>query len=406
MLTGCSASLTGDSMRETVLSDPARCTGCGACQSVCPRQAISMKSDEEGFLYPQVNGELCVGCDLCEKRCPSGKMERREVPQMRGGCIKDTEIRLKSSSGGIFTALAVHMLRQGGVVFGTVMSESLTAEIVGIFSEEALSGIRGSKYVQSQSADAIRNAADLVKRGIPVLFSGTPCQVAGLYAALNGNVPGNLLTVDFVCHGTPSPGVFESYIRELERRHSSRAVSFAFRDKHLGWKNFSTMAVFEDGSTETGTQTTDPFLRGFLQNLYLRPSCYECNLRYDTLPADLTIADLWGAEQICPERDDDSGLSLMLIHTPAGRAWIEACTDLDTFPIESAEPFKRVNPSLFGPSTPHKKRAKFFKLYRKHGFSFDDIDHLLAPPGRLERTGEWIVHVPSAVVRRLGLKRA
>jgi len=361
-----------------------------------------MQPDAEGFLYPRVNGELCIDCDLCEKRCPSGKINKRSAPEMLGGCIKDEKIRLKSSSGGLFTALAAGMIRQGGVVFGTVMNESLTAELVGVFSEEALAEIRGSKYVQSQSADAIRNAADLVRRGIPVLFSGTPCQVAGLYAALDGETPDNLLTVDFVCHGTPSPGVFASYVRELERRHGGQVISFAFRDKRLGWKNFSTMAVFKDGSTETGTQTTDPFLRGFLQNLYLRPSCHECRLRFDSLPADLTIADLWGADQICPERDDDSGLSLMLIHSPAGKAWFEACTGLETFPISSAEPFKRVNPSLFSPSIPHRKREKFFRLYGKHGFSFDDINSLLAPPGRLERTWAWILHVPSAVARRLG----
>ncbi|MBQ8091987.1 MAG: Coenzyme F420 hydrogenase/dehydrogenase, beta subunit C-terminal domain [Clostridia bacterium] len=388
-------------MRTTVQSDPVRCTGCGACVSICPQHAVSMMPDAEGFLYPKVDGEKCIGCNLCEIRCPSGRTEQRSEPKMLGGSVQDEQLRMQSSSGGLFTSLAVQMIRRGGVVFGTVMNESLTAEVVGVFSEEALSGIRGSKYVQSQSADAIANAADLVEKGIPVLFSGTPCQVAGLYARLKGGHPSNLITVDFVCHGTPSPGVFAAYISELERIHGSKAVSFAFRDKRLGWKNFSTVGQFEDGSMETVTQLTDPYMRGFLSNLYLRPSCHECHLRFDTLPADLTIADLWGADKLYPERDDDTGLSLLLIHSEAGKAYFESCGNLDMFPIDSAEPFKRVNPSLFGPSVPHKKRERFFALYRKHGFSFDDINRLLAPPGRLQKTAEWIAHLPGAVKRRL-----
>ena len=209
------------------------------------------------------------------------------------------------------------------------------------------------------------------------------------------------MTVDFVCHGTPSPGVFNAYIKTLEKLHNSRVVRFSFRDKRLGWKDFSTVAVFENGDVESGTQKTDPFLRGFLQNLYLRPSCHECHLRFDTLPADITIADLWGADSICPERDDDTGLSLVLLHSDAGREWFESCRELDTFPIPSAEPLKRVNPSLFGPSTPHKRRSQFFRAYAREGFSFESLNRFLAPPGRLERAIERIRRIPSAIGRRL-----
>lgn len=392
-------------MRTTVLSDPTHCTGCGACQSICPKQAIRMEPDAEGFLYPVVNSGRCISCDRCEKNCPSGRVQVRPDPQILGGQIKDRVIRQVSSSGGIFTALATRTLRLGGVVFGTILNDSLAAETVGIFSEEGLSDLRGSKYLQSLSADAIREAANLVRKGVQVLFSGTPCQVAGLYAKLDGAHPANLLTVDFVCHGTPSPGVFSAYLKTLEKIHGSRVVRFSFRDKRLGWKDFSTVAQFENGDTESGTQTTDPFLRGFLQNLYLRPSCHNCQLRYDKLPADITIADLWGADMICPERDDDSGLSMILVHSDEGASYLAACEGLDLFPIPHAGPLRRVNPSLFEPSRPHRNRERFFRSYAREGFSFDRLNRLLAPPGRLERGLDRLRRAPGALARRLHIGR-
>ena len=355
-------------------------------------------------MYPVVDGSLCVSCDLCEKSCPSGKISQRPDPQILGGQNRNREIRQVSSSGGVFTALATNMIRRGGVVFGTVMNDSLTAETVGVFNEEGLADIRGSKYLQSLSADAIEAAAELVGKGVEVLFSGTPCQVAGLYARI-GNHPSNLITVDFVCHGTPSPGVFRAYIKTLETLHGSKVVRFSFRDKRLGWKDFSTVAVFENGDTESGTQRTDPFLRGFLQNLYLRPSCYACHLRFDKLPADITIADLWGADMICPERDDDTGLSLILLHSDEGAAYLASCEGLEMFPIPHAEPLRRVNPSLFEPSVPHRNRSRFFRAYAKEGFSFDRLNRLLAPPGRLERAWERLRHAPAGIARRLTGRR-
>ena len=284
-------------MRQTVRANPADCTGCGACVSVCPKGAVSMKPDGEGFLYPAVDAALCVGCDLCEKRCPAGKAQAKGEPAAFGAKDIRDDIRSSSSSGGVFTALAESVLSKGGAVFGAVFGDDFRVEHVGAVSRDGILPMRGSKYVQSDAASALSDVRALLSRGIPVLFTGTPCQVAGLYALLGNKRPEGLLTVDFICHGVPSPGVFSAYLEELQKQQGSSLVSYSFRDKRLGWKDFSAVARFADGTERTGTQTTEPFLRGFLQNLYLRPSCHACtDLRYGGHAADLTIADLWGGK--------------------------------------------------------------------------------------------------------------
>ncbi|MCI6374272.1 MAG: Coenzyme F420 hydrogenase/dehydrogenase, beta subunit C-terminal domain [Clostridiales bacterium] len=389
-------------MRETVRAGKAECTGCGACASICPKGAIAMRPDEEGFLYPAVDAALCISCDLCEKRCPAGKEKPAHKPLTLGAQHRDAQVRARSSSGGVFTALARGTLRQGGVVFGAVFGEGLRVEHIGAMEESELSGMLGSKYVQSDSAEAIGHAAQLLERGIPVLFSGTPCQVDGLLARVPPKHREKLLTVDFTCHGVPSPGVFASYLHELEESTGKRVARYAFRDKRCGWKNFSAVATFEDGTEHVGTQTDEPYLYGFLQNLYLRPSCVECRgLRGAHHAADLTISDLWGAQQVCPERDDDTGLSLVQANTQAGRRALEAASaELVTFPVKT-DALLRFNPSLEQPARAHEKREAFFRLYRKHGFRSGEVMKLLSGPGMLQKAARRIAHLPKGLARRV-----
>lgn len=390
-------------MRQTVRANKAECTGCGACASICPRKAISMQPDEEGFLYPVVDGKLCVECDLCEKRCPAGKTLADHKPVVYGAQHKDEGIRAQSSSGGVFTALARDMLAGGGVVFGAAFDESLHLEHVGAFDETELAPMRGSKYVQSDAADAVSNAASLLERGIPVFFSGTPCQIAGLKARVGKKHEENLLTMDFVCHGVPSPGVFASYLKELESKHGKRVTAYVFRDKRRGWKDFSAVAAFEDGTEHVGQQTTEPFLYGFLQNLYLRPSCVHCStLRWGNHVSDLTLADLWGAQEICPGRDDDSGLSIVFANTPKGKKALErAGAQLTVFPVNELEKLKRFNPSIWHTASAHEKRKAFFAHFAKNGFDSEYVMKLLAGPTRLERIVRRIAHLPKGLMRRV-----
>ncbi|MDO5377331.1 MAG: Coenzyme F420 hydrogenase/dehydrogenase, beta subunit C-terminal domain [Clostridia bacterium] len=389
-------------MRTTVRENKAECTGCGACVSICPKKAITMKPDEEGFLYPAVDETLCVGCDLCEKRCPAGHEGAEHKIHALGMQHKDSKVRAASSSGGVFTALARETIGAGGVVFGAVFGEALHVEHVGAFNEGELEAMRGSKYVQSDCAEAIDHAASLLTRGIPVLFSGTPCQIDGLLAKVGKRERERLLTLDFVCHGVPSPGVFASYIEMLEREKGKRVVRYTFRDKRFGWKNFAAVATFEDGSEHVGTQTEEPYLRGFLHNLYLRPSCSGCaKLRGAHHAADITMADLWGAQDVCPEKDDDTGLSLVMVNTPKGRRALEGCaSQLAQFPV-STEKLMRYNPSIETPAPAHAKRRAFFAMFAKHGFASRDIDALLKEPGRVERLIRRAMHLPKGALRRV-----
>lgn len=389
-------------MRQTVRPDKAECTGCGACMSICPKGAISMQPDAEGFNYPAVDPALCVSCDLCEKRCPVGAAHEAHSVQAFGAQHRDAAVRGASSSGGVFTALARRMVSQGGVVFGAAFDDRLHVEHIGAMDESEIAGMRGSKYVQSDAADAIANAAALLARGIPVLFTGTPCQIDGLLARVRGKEREKLLTVDFVCHGVPSPGVFASYIESLERAHGQRVTAYAFRDKRLGWKNFSAVATLADGTQLSGTQTDEPFLYGFLQNLYLRPSCTQCTaLRGAQHRADLTLADLWGAQDVCPELDDDTGLSLVMVNTQKGRqALREVERELTVFPMRT-DALLRYNPSIEHTAKAHPKRARFFRMYEKHGFDGARVMKLLAPPGRIERAARRVAHLPIGALRRL-----
>ena len=390
-------------MRQTVRKSKAECTGCGACVSICPRGAITMQPDEEGFLYPAVDGGKCVECDLCEKRCPAGKTQAENRPQLFGAQNRDEAIRRASSSGGVFTALARDWLRRGGVVFGAAFDEALRVEHIGAFDETELAAMRGSKYVQSDASEAIAHAAALLERGIPVLFSGTPCQISGLKARVGKKESDLLLTVDFICHGVPSPGVFASYLRELEAKHGQRVVHYAFRDKRRGWTDFSAVATFEDGTEHAGQQTTEPFLYGFLQNLYLRPSCAQCDsMREGRHPADITIADLWGMQEVAPGADDDTGTSLVFLNTKRGRQAFESCRpQLAVFPVEGTQKLLRCNPSIAHAAKPHKNREAFFRRYKKKGFEAAYVMKLLAGPGRLERAAARIAHLPFGLLRRV-----
>ena len=390
-------------MRQTVRKSKAECTGCGACMSICPRGAITMQPDEEGFLYPAVDGRVCVECDLCEKRCPAGRTQAENRPQLFGAQNRDAALRQASSSGGVFTALARAWMKRGGVVFGAAFDEALRVEHIGAFDETELSGMRGSKYVQSDASEAIAHAAALLERGIPVLFSGTPCQISGLKERVGKKESDLLLTVDFVCHGVPSPGVFASYLRELEKKHGQRVVRYTFRDKRRGWKDFSAVATFEDGTEHAGQQTTEPFLYGFLQNLYLRPSCTQCEtMREGHHPADITVADLWGIQEVTPDADDDTGMSLVFLNTKRGRQAFEACrSQLAVFPIEGTQKLLRDNPSIAHAAKPHQNREAFFRRYKRKGFESAYVMKLLAGPGRLERAAARIAHLPKGLLRRV-----
>jgi hypothetical protein len=234
---------------------------------------------------------------------------------------KDEIIRMQSSSGGIFTLLSEHVIARGGVVFGVRFDEQW--EAVHDYTEkiEGLVAFRGSKYMQSRIGNAYEEVKQFLKEGREVLFSGTPCQVAGLKHFLGKRYEG-LLTVDLVCHGVPSPKVWRKYLHGLKPQWTVANVQF--RDKRLGWKRFCVNIQLCSPTDKSDIITVshpfheDIFMRGFLSNLYLRPSCYECRAKKGKSGSDITIADYWGIENVLPERDDDKGMGLVFLNTEQG----------------------------------------------------------------------------------------
>ena len=324
------------------------CCGCSACVQICPKQCIRMSADNEGFLYPQVDASICIDCGLCEKVCPViNQNGPREPLVVYAAKNKNEEIRLKSSSGGIFTLLAEKVIEAGGVVFGVKFNENW--EVVHDYTEtiDGLEAFRGSKYVQSYIGDNFQKAKQFLTDGRKVLFSGTPCQIAGLKKYLR-RAYDNLMTVEVVCHGVPSPLIWRDYLdyKRTKCAAGKNTVSsslnelpvimgISFRDKTNGWKKFGFKISYAaskaaENSVSKSADTTnisncemtpfneDIFMKGFLKNLYLRPSCYHCAARKGKSGADISIADYWGVKNVHSEFDDDKGIGLLLINTEKG----------------------------------------------------------------------------------------
>lgn len=309
-----------------------QCVGCNACVQRCPKACIIMEEDHEGFLYPKVDQTICIDCSICEKVCPVIHQAEppKDEPATYACYNKNEEVRRQSSSGGIFTLLAEAVLAKNGVVFGARFDENF--DVIHDYTEsvEGLKAFRGSKYVQSRIGETYLQAERFLKDGREVLFSGTPCQIAGFKRFLRKEYT-NLLAVDFICHGVPSPKVWRMYKQSLLDKvdRSSASATFKpiftdiqFRDKTEGWKKYSFAATISVADQNTVLQRepfmNNAFMKGFLQDLYLRPSCYACPAKQFKSQSDLTIADYWGIQHVHPEIDDDKGVSLVFANKENG----------------------------------------------------------------------------------------
>lgn len=301
------------------------CCGCAACVQVCPKSCIAMVRDAEGFDYPKADSERCISCGLCEKVCPVSHAQAEPAGEPKAfaayGPDKD---RAESSSGGIFAQLARQTLAQGGLVFGAAMAEDgKTAVHMAIDGEGDLPRLQGSKYLQSHMGNCFRQAKEALEAGRAVLFTGTPCQIEGLLHFLGRDYE-NLVTADVICHGVPSEKLWQKYLNYQQHRYGSRVTRVSFRDKRQGWKSFSMALTFENGKQYAKKLYFDTYLQLFLQDLCLRPSCYRCPSKKLHRRSDLTLGDFWGCDRVCPEMDDDTGLSLVLIHSEKGQRAFDA----------------------------------------------------------------------------------
>ena len=372
--------------------DKSKCCGCNACVQRCPKQCISMREDEEGFLYPYVDIPSCVDCGICEKVCPVLNQEEPRKPlQVFAAKNKNEDQRLRSSSGGIFILLAEQTIREGGVVFGARFDKNWEVEHCYAETLEELEPLMRSKYVQSRIGNTYKEAERFLKGGRKVLFVGTSCQIAGLHRFLKRDYD-NLFTVDFICHGVPSPGVWRKYLGEIENCIPSRSevagknsvLSFSlksmpvitginFREKQLGgycWKKYGF--VVHTKSPSKGDQNTvllstifqeNIFMKAFLQNLILRPSCYSCPAKEGRSRSDLTIADFWGIETVFPKFDDDKGVGVVFVHTEKGEN-VFSSIDVECMDVEFDDAVK--SNSSYCKSVPIPiGRVTFWKYYHK-----------------------------------------
>lgn len=369
------------------------CSSCAACANVCARSAISMQLDAEGFYRPVIDAEKCVQCGACERLCPWNKtVENPNVadvsPKTVAAYAKDESVRLQSSSGGIFTVLAERVLDDGGVVVGVTQVAPTRFGHIVVDNKADLAKLRGSKYVQADVGLVYREVRNLLKAGRKVLFSGTPCQVAGLYAVLGNAASADLITVDIVCHGTPSVKVFEKYVRELEKEKSALVASSRFRDKRMGWRLFSMTSSLNTISGDcfqfSKTLREDKFMRVFLQNICLNSSCADC--RYGKLPrvADITLGDYWNIAKVHPQMDDNKGTSVVLLNTTPGSMLFESVANKVVQCDSKVEYAIAGNPCIVRSSKPHSKRTEFFTNLDK--YTLDQLIKMYCPfPSTLER---------------------
>lgn len=405
------------------------CYGCHACFNICPVQAIFMKQDAEGFLYPVINDAKCIHCGACARVCPmiSRKSPINQISVAAYACMNINEQeRLKSSSGGVFIEVAKYVIGHGGYVFGAAFDKDFHLIHKCAHDMAGCRAFMGSKYLQSRIGRTYQEAKTLLDAGKLVLFTGTPCQIHGLKLFL-GKEYENLISLDCVCHGVPSPLVFAEYIKELKLKSDSRITSFSFRCKDnmascmyaekgrsinngfcisgaierylpreklvrrirysierkirsilpsgikisnkktiATWRKYHLRAVLDNGMILDTVYTKSLYMRGFLEDLYLRPSCYRCNNKGEYRFSDLTLADYWGVEYIDPDMDDDKGTSLIIVHTIKGENMVSTLSG--SFKIKSVDikNAMKYNPSFYKSAKVNPNRKEFFLNVRKH----------------------------------------
>lgn len=367
------------------------CTGCYACENICPKECITMECDVEGFWYPKVNIENCNDCGLCEKVCPIiHKSDIENNPIAYASFNKNEKIRMASSSGGLFTLIAEEIIHNDGVVFGAKFDDQFYVVHDHTETKEGLEEFRGSKYVQSKIGNTYKVVKKFLKLGRKVLFTGTPCQVGGLKSYLQRDYD-NLFCIDIICHGVPSPKVWNKYILYQEKHHSSSARRVAFRRKDEGWKNFSVSLLFEN-TEYLRTHKKDLYMRAFLNDICLRPSCYACSYKSIHRESDITLADFWGIQKILPELDDDKGTSLIFINSEKGEKIFDEIKDQVLYHEVDIDKSIFYNPSAIKSANRNPKRDKFFQELDK--IPFDRLvnkycsDSLLA---KVKRKGKAII---------------
>lgn len=343
------------------------CFGCTACASVCPNNAISFERDKLGFFYPTIDHDKCIECNLCEKICPvkaCGSVLNPEPKNVYAARHISLEEVKSSRSGAAFIAFSDVILGKDGSVYGAAFDEGLEVKHIKTVCSEERNRLKGSKYVQSD----LRGIIDEIKRDLRneqfVLFSGTPCQVAGVKAVIPQNNSDRLYLLDILCHGVPSPFLWRDYIRYQENNHGGRMTKFDFRDKSInGWSDHIESMVF-DGKHQLVDKL---YTNLFYSNSFFRDCCYKCPFATTSRVGDITLADFWGWEKVSKDLNSDNcGISLLLVNTSKGEALFEESKySLNTLPVDIADCMQR---NLKQPTPEPEIRVEYVNYYKKNGF--------------------------------------
>lgn len=374
------------------------CCGCGACMSICKRQAITMEADKHGFYYPVMDVKRCTGCGLCSKVCRFQHVKERNEPLAAYAAMSDNKsLIMNSASGGVFAELATLVLDNGGTIFGASMEYSedgLIPKHIAINNKEDLIKLQGSKYAQSFIGNTYLKAREQLLKGRLVLFTGTPCQIAGLKGYL-GKEYINLITMDLICHGVPSAGFFRDYVNLLEKRLKGRVKNFIFRTKAFGWGSMVGKVSFTDKRGKTKERLIhnqlSSYYKYFLNADVYRDSCYSCQYASCHRPADITVGDYWGIQKGHPELMEVShfkeqlqyGVSCVIANTEKGKAYLEKLKESMKLYESSYEKVARGNDQLNHPSKKGRDREIIFELYTSGGY--EAVDKYFRKQERLKR---------------------
>lgn len=343
------------------------CCGCAACANICGHGAITMQENARGFILPCIDERKCVDCGLCEKVCDFNKQKLTENNTIHSYSLihRDKEVVKNSTSGGAFTALSDAVLEEGGLIAGAIMDNNFTVHHILTNEYSVRNMMRGSKYVQSAMGSIFVEIKQALKDGKIVLFSGTPCQCAGIKSFF-GEKFDNLIIVDFLCHGVPNNKMFKEHIQFLESRYGKKIVGYTFRDKRYGWNAYNNNNNNNADGTIGTRLINQAYYNFFLADLSLRKSCFNCKYRSFHKPSDITIADFWGIEKLTGKKNH-TGVSLVLTHTKKGDALVKSISTK----CELCEyPFERIAHRIALQPAPHsKKEDEFWATYDEHGYS-------------------------------------
>lgn len=352
-----------------IIEDLSNCSGCSACFSSCSKNAISMIANNEVFLYPKIDKSLCINCKKCEKVCPILNSKRwvEKTPKVYAAVNKNEEIQKNSSSGGVFFALAEYVIKNNGIVFGAKFNENF--EVIHSHAEilEDVKDFCTSKYVQSKIEISFLECKNFLDDGRFVLFSGTPCQINGLKSYLNKNYE-NLICVDSICHGVPSPKFWKLYKDHLEKTFSSKITKFTFRNKNEGWQNYSLVADFLNGDKYLCSANKNSYMKIFLKDYCLRNSCYDCFSKEFNRKSDITLADFWGIQNLYPKLFEKNGVSAIFVNNEKGQSALEKVSDSLQLTEVDFEKIVQANPSYFTSVKVPTKRECFFEDLENKSF--------------------------------------